>query len=104
MSYEVDIPQPNGFTRIMVPLDIPTSLIDAQAIELYATKVCGWTPTIIVDGVEVPNPTSAINACAGRIRNFVKEDYKGILANQGAEAGKQQAINAFESAFNPTPE
>lgn len=105
MPYEVTIEQRPNSTRIMVPLDIPTVFVEAGAIEQYATIFCGWTPMIRVrneetaDFDEVVNPLSAIDACAERIRGFVRGEYSAFIANSGAEAGRTQALSQFDSAF-----
>ena len=99
MPYEVTIPQADNTTRIMVPLDVPTALLQLGALELYAMKLTGWTQTVIVDGAEVANPITAVDACAGRIRGLVKEEYIALLANQGAEQGRLAALEQAKQLF-----
>ena len=97
---------------INIPLEIPEQLINAGAIELYASKFARWTPTIKELNeeqveVEIENPVSAYEACVGYIREFVKEGYRAILAEQGAEQGRKQAIETFDAFFKAgenTPE
>ena len=90
MSNEVTIPAIEGRTRIMIPLDIPTPLLDSGAIELYASKLCGWKPE---------DEKLAIDAAAERIRAYVQEEYRAIVAIQSAELAKAQAIFAFDALF-----
>lgn len=108
MDYIVTIEPSLGSTRIMIPLDIPDTLLSSGVVEGYATKLCGWTPKInqtTVDGdgiettTEINNPISAIDACAMRIRGFAFEDMLGVEAAEGAQEGREKRVAEFKSAF-----
>ncbi len=96
-------------TTINVPLIIPQALIDEGAIELYAIKLAGWTPTIQKDVVDVvgnvtgqetiPNPVSAQDAGIAYVQNVVKNEYRTIMVNLGIEQGRDQALAQFNSLF-----
>ena len=97
--YEVTIPQLENSTRIMIPFDIPTPLVEGGAVELYASVLCHWTPTIIIDGVETPNPVSAINAVAERLRGQVKDSYLQLLKDKAAVEARVAAEEQFNALF-----
>jgi len=102
---------------INIPLEVPIALVEAGAIELYATKFAGWTPTIkqvvedhvrdeegniLIPGtkeIDVPNPETAYEACVRQIRAYVKENYKAILAEEAARKSREQAEEQFEQLF-----
>jgi hypothetical protein len=100
MSYEVTLDQKPNTTRIMIPLDVPTALVNAGAVEQYAVKICGWQPTIKDENnQDIPNPFSAVNACAKRIQGFVMEDYKSLFIRSSQEQAGEIAIQQFNSFF-----
>lgn len=90
MQDPTPIPQPDGTTRINVPLDIPTELIDNGAIELYATNL-GW---------DTSSTISAVDYSIAQIRGKVLNEYRKIVSEMGEIAGRTQAENQFDSFFN----
>ena len=106
----IQIEQSEGTQRVNVPLDIPESFYNNGAIELYARKLCGWTPKILIDDanstefnilpkIEIDNPISALQAAALRVRGWVKEEYKALIAEQSAEQARLAALAQYEAAF-----
>ena len=96
----VEMPTAEGFQRVYIGLDLPQALYDNGAVELYAIKLAGWTPTIInEEGLEVENPITPLQAAALRVRGLVKEEYRGLMANLGSEQGRAAALTGFDAAF-----
>lgn len=97
----VQIPKPENMQRVLVPFDIPQGLYDAGAIVQYAMHFCGWTAKVKnLQGVEIDNPISALQAAALKIRKQVKDQQKLLVANHTAQVAREQAQVAFEELFN----
>jgi hypothetical protein len=65
--------------------------IESGGIEDFAAMF-GWTPTIIVNGVEVPNPKSAYEKCREVIADFTRQIFVAIITNKvNATAEAQKA-------------
>lgn len=91
------------FITIDVPIRIPKPLYQAGAVEAYA-KLTGWTPKVLkeIDGVptEIDNPISAKDWGIAAIQTIVKNQYREIIATQGAVEGRAQAEQQFDSMFS----
>jgi hypothetical protein len=96
----VSIEQPAGTTRILVPIDIPTVLVEQGAIELYAVTLTDWKSKILVDGVDQDNPKSALMASADKIREMVRQQYQTIAEDMAAEQARGQVREQFNQLFN----
>ena len=94
--YEITIEQPENTTRLEIPFDVPNAFIGAGAIELYATRIYGWSAKVMENDVEVDNPVSAVNAIAEGLRNQVKNTYLELMKQRAVE----QAVNAAQEQFN----
>lgn len=101
---EIVIAQAPNTTRIEIPFDVPTALIDGGAVLLYATQKCGWKPKIIqttnVNGVitntEIDNPINPLTAVALKLRSNLREEYALLLKQKAAK----EAIIAAQQQFN----
>jgi hypothetical protein len=98
---------------INIPLEIPEGLIQAGAIELYASKMAGWTPKLRQSSVsetgnlitiEIDNPETAFDACVREIRAYVKNNYQTIVAEQAREQAASKALEDFNQLFTPDHE
>ena len=98
---------------INIPLEIPEQLIAAGAIELYATKMAGWTPKITEtfdngDGDfgirEIDNPETAMEACIRQIRGVVKHNYQTIILEQAQTQAVEKSLEDFNKLFTPDNE
>ncbi len=116
MEYETTIEETETEVIVRVPIIVPKTLWDSGANEKLAYKR-GYKDTIFVQKpfetvdpetgetivgeqtVEEPNPETPLEFNSRRIRDFVKEDYRSIVAEQGAQTGREQALSEFDSAF-----
>ena len=100
MSLEINIEQPANTTRVLVPLDIPTVLVESGAVELYAIKKTGWCAKVKDENDnEIDNPINAITAAANDIRLSVKETYRLIAEEMAIEQAKNLVSSQFNQMF-----
>lgn len=86
--------------KVLVPLYIPRVALENGYAESMAAKYCGWTAKVIdSEGNEIDNPLSAVDAYADRIKAFTKEEARAMLAQQGEQAGREQALSQFDALF-----
>ena len=93
---------------INIPLEIPTELVEAGAIEKYAKKYAGWTATIrerVQVGLdltlqEVPNPETAEEAGIRYIKELIKNQYKNIMLETANEDIETEVETQFNELFD----
>jgi hypothetical protein len=106
MTTETKTPEPK---IVNIPVSIPDSLVKMGFIEMYASKLAGWKPTVVRtiyndDGTSqpeaMPNPETAEQACIRFNLNRIKEESKNIFLQLEAEQAKEKALETFNSIFN----
>lgn len=81
----------------IIKIDIKKIAVLSGLLEAFAA-LYGWTPTVIVDGVEVENPVKCYEKCRDIIVGFVNEIGASIINSQ---IDKQAAIQkkAIQESF-----
>lgn len=97
------------YITIQVPIKIPKPLYENGAVLVYA-KVKGWNEEMAKDIEEVKDEDGNITQEAvkgisaeeygiSKIQETVREEYRAIMADMGAEQGRLQALETFNQLF-----
>lgn len=98
------------YITIEVPIKIPKPLYEAGAVVVYA-KVKGWNESMMNDIEETRDEEDNIiqpfvkgitaeEYGISKIQETVREEYKAIMADMGAEQGRQKALETFNQLFS----
>jgi hypothetical protein len=82
----------DGTHTVDVPIIIPNAALEAGGIEIFAGAY-GWKEKVTnEEGVEIDNPTSAIDHSIAVVRKFISEVFTAQYAKIKAEQARQQAL------------